>query len=118
VLNAVSAMSAFPAVKEGVKPILAAVEFKEGHKYSQFDPKLDKVAAYGLTGLVAGGLLMKAGFFKLLLVALLAAKKFVVIGFVALIAFFRRFFKKPSDQKQIEDVRRELPEEKRETPQG
>jgi uncharacterized membrane-anchored protein len=115
VLNAVSAMSAFPAVKEGLKPILSAVDFQDGHKYSEFDPKLDKVATYGITGLIAGGLLAKAGFFKLLLVALLAAKKFIIVGFIALIALFRRFFKGPSDQKQIEDVRRELPEERKES---
>jgi uncharacterized membrane-anchored protein len=113
VLNAISAMSDLPAVKAGLDPILAAVDFQEGHKYSQFDPKLDKVATYGITGLIAGGLLAKVGFFKLLLVGLLAAKKFLIIGFIALIAFVKRFFKKPSEQKEVADVVRQMPEERK-----
>jgi uncharacterized membrane-anchored protein len=109
VLNAISAMSELPAVKAGLDPILAAVDFQEGHKYSQFDPKLDKVATYGITGLIAGGVLAKVGFFKMLLVGLLAAKKFLIIGVIALIAFVRRFFQKPAAQKEIEDVVRKIP---------
>jgi hypothetical protein len=53
------------------------------------------------------------GFFKILLGALLAAKKFIFIGIVALIAFVGRFFKKPSAQKEIKDVTRQLPDEDR-----
>ena len=48
----------------------------------------------GLIGLVAGGLAAKAGFFKLLLPALLAAKKFVIIGIAAIAAFFKKIFGK------------------------
>jgi uncharacterized membrane-anchored protein len=113
VLNAISAMSELPAVKAGLDPILAAVDFQDGNKYSQFDPKLDKVATYGITGLIAGGVLAKVGFFKGLLLALLAAKKFIIIGFIALIAIARRFFKKPSEQKEIADVVRKMPEERK-----
>lgn len=116
VLNAVSAMSAFPAVKAGMKPILDAVDFQEGHRYTEFDPKFDKVATYGIGGLVAGGILAKVGFFKLLLVGLLAMKKFIILGVLAVVAFFRRFFKGPAPQKEIKDVVREMPEGKREAP--
>ncbi len=72
------------------------VDFKEGNRYADFDPKVDKVAAYGLTALVAGGALAaaaKLGFLKLLWVGILAAKKFVLIGIAAIVAFFRRLFK-------------------------
>ncbi|MDB5103565.1 MAG: hypothetical protein JWP91_1254 [Fibrobacteres bacterium] len=115
VLNAVSSMSVFPAVKEGVKPILAAVDFQGGHKYSEFDPKLDKVATYGIGGLVAGGILAKVGFFKLLLVGLLALKKFLIIGVIALVALVKRFFKGPAEQKEVSDMVREIPEEKKDS---
>jgi uncharacterized membrane-anchored protein len=113
VLNAVSGMSAFPAVKAGMQPILKAVDFREGNRYAEFNPKLDKVATYGIGGLVAGGILAKVGFFKLLLVGLLALKKFLILGVLAAIALARKFFRKPSGQKEIPDVVREIPDETR-----
>lgn len=112
VLNAVAGMSSLEAVKAGVPGIVKSVEFQEGHRYSEFNPKVDKVATYGIAGLVAGGVLAKVGFFKGLILAILAAKKFLIIGFIALIAFARRFFKQPA-QKEIKDVVREMPEDKR-----
>lgn len=114
VLNAVSGIEQLAQVKEGVKPILRAVEFNEGKRYADFKPDIDKVATYGIAGLVAGTLLAKVGFFKLLIVGLLAAKKFIVIGVLAVVAFVRRMFggKQAPEQKTIEDVTRPLPEEK------
>ncbi len=114
VLNAISAMSGFPTVKEGIKPIEAAVDFQDGSKYSEFNPKLDKMATYGIGGLIAGGILAKVGFFKLLLVALLAAKKFLIIGLLAVVAFVKRFFKGPDAQKKFDDVQLKIPEERTE----
>ena len=73
------------------------VDFKEGSRYADFDPKVDKVATYGIAALVAGGVLAgaaKLGFFKLLWVGLIAAKKFVIIGVLAVVAFFKKMFKR------------------------
>jgi uncharacterized membrane-anchored protein len=114
ILNAVSSMSQLGLVKEGMQPILSAVEFDEGHRYSEFDPKFDKVAKYGIAGLVAGGILAKVGFFKILIGFLLVGKKFLILGVIACVAFFRRFFKKPGERKEIEDVRKEMPDERKE----
>lgn len=116
VLNAVSGMSSFAAVKDGMKPILDAVDFQEGHRYSEFDPKLDKVAKYGIGGLVAGGILAKVGFFKLLFVGILALKKFLLIGLLAVVAFVRRFFRGPAEQKEIKDVVKEMPQDRKDVP--
>lgn len=110
VLTAVAPMAALSTVKDGMPPVLKAVEFDPGHRYSEFDPKIDKVATYGIAGLVAGGILAKVGFFKILIAALIAAKKFIVLGILALVAFFKRFFKGPAAQKEIKDVTRPLPE--------
>ncbi|MGH9940273.1 MAG: DUF2167 domain-containing protein, partial [Blastocatellia bacterium] len=43
------------------------VEFNEGHRYGDYVAGVDKVAAYGIGGLIAGKLAAKAGLFKLLL---------------------------------------------------
>jgi uncharacterized membrane-anchored protein len=70
--------------------ILGMVDFTDGNRYTDFKPGTDKVAAYGIAGLIAGGVLAKAGFFKAIWIALLAAKKFVIIGVVAIGAWIKR----------------------------
>lgn len=55
--------------------ILKNFVVNEGHRYTDFDAKTDKVAEYGLTGLILGGL------------GLAAAKK---LGFLALILAFAK----------------------------
>jgi uncharacterized membrane-anchored protein len=59
---------------------------------------MDKVAKYGIAALVAGGVAVaaKAGMFKVLLVGLLAAKKFVILGVIAVWAFIKKLFSRRS----------------------
>jgi len=92
VLNAVGTMEQLASIEKAAPSILATVNFQDGHRYADFDSKTDKVATYGLAALVAGGLLAKGGFFKLLIAGALAAKKFVIIGVVALVAAIKKFF--------------------------
>ena len=66
------------------------VDFTDGNRYADYKPGTDKVAAYGIAGLIAGGVLAKAGFFKLIWVGILAAKKFVIIAVVAIGAWIKR----------------------------
>jgi uncharacterized membrane-anchored protein len=91
-LNVVASMDALSRIEESAPEIVGLVNFTEGNRYADFNKSTDKVAAYGLAALVAGGIAAKAGFFKVILVALLAAKKFVVIGVIALVAMFKRLF--------------------------
>ena len=91
-LNAVAAMEQLPQVERGMQELLGFVEFNQGHRYADFVPGTDRVAAYGIGALVAGQVAAKAGFFKLLLGGLVAMKKFVVLLFVGAAAFIRRLF--------------------------
>jgi uncharacterized membrane-anchored protein len=96
-LNAIAAVDQFAEIDAQTPQILGMVDFRAGNRYADFDPKVDKVAKYGIAALVAGGVLAvaaKAGFFKLLLVGLIAAKKFVIIGVIAVVAFFKKRFKR------------------------
>ena len=93
VLNAVAVMSQLKEIEQATPRLLAMVDFQEGHRYVDFDPAKDQYAAYGLAALVAGGVAAKAGFFKGLLVALMAAKKFVIVGVVAAVAAIKKLFK-------------------------
>lgn len=96
VLNAVSAADQLPAVEAGMKEVLQFVAFNEGHRYTDYVPGTDKVAAYGIGALIAGKIAAKVGLFKLLLGALVAAKKFVLLGLVGAGAFLRKLFGRKS----------------------
>jgi len=85
-LNVVAEMSALAQIDRVTPSILSMVSFKQGNLYSEFNPGLDEVAAYGLAGLIAGGLLTKAGFFKGLIALALASKKLIAIGAITLLA--------------------------------
>jgi len=92
-LNAIASMDQLPEIQQETPQILGMVDYKEGHRYADFDPKVDKVAAVGIAALVAGGVIgAKLGFFKLFWVALVALQKFVVIGLIAVAAFFKKIF--------------------------
>ena len=97
VLNGVAAMSQLSEIEEATPKILAAIDFNPGHRYADFNPKTDKIAEYGLAALVAGtaaATAVKLGLFKGLWVAILAAKKFIIIGVVAVAASIRKLFKR------------------------
>lgn len=92
VLNAVAGMDQLQDVKKATPDLLAMVNFQEGHRYADFNPSTDKIATYGLAALVLGGIAAKAGFFKLLLVGILAFKKIIIFALVAVSGFFKKLF--------------------------
>lgn len=97
-LNAVAPMARLPAVKPAMEQILGFVDFTPGNRYSDFDPDKDKTAAYGIGGLIAGGLLAsKTGLLKGLWIALIAGKKFVLIALVAIGVGLKKFFTRNRD---------------------
>lgn len=80
--------------------LLEATRFKQGARYEDFDQKTDKVAEYGLIGLILGGAglgaAVKVGLFaklgKVLIAALIAGKKLIVVAIAAAGAFFKKIF--------------------------
>jgi uncharacterized membrane-anchored protein len=91
-LNAVASLSQLGSVKSSMQQVLGLVEFKAGHRYVDFDPKVDKVAAFGLGALIADGVAAKAKLFKGLIALLIADKKLVILGIAALGAGLKKFF--------------------------
>jgi uncharacterized membrane-anchored protein len=95
-MNAVATMNELDLVTKDINKVLNIAQFTEGNKYSNYDSKIDKVAAWTIGGLVAGKILAKVGilaffakFFKLILVGLGS------IG-AAIAKFFKR--KKPENE--------------------
>ena len=75
------------AVLPTVNGLIAAVQFNPGNKYAEWRPG-DKVAQYGLTGLITGGIVVGAAKTGLLAkFGLLIAKfaKAIVVGVIALL---------------------------------
>lgn len=103
VLNAVAGMNQLGKIEEQTPKILSMVNFQEGHRYADFNPSTDKVAAYGIAAMVAGGMLTKGGFFKVLLASVLAMKKGAIVLGVGLIAALKSFFGKLFGRKDTGD---------------
>jgi uncharacterized membrane-anchored protein len=95
-VNLVSAMPELAAVRADASQLAGDVAFNPGSAYGDFQAGKDKTAEYGIAGLVAAGLgLAAAQKLGLLAVILLFAKKaliFIVAGFAAATAWFRRIF--------------------------
>ena len=92
VLSAIAGMDQLSEIEQNNPKILSMVNFNDGNRYADFDPKVDKVAEYGIAALVVGTVAAKVGFFKLLLVGILAAKKVVIVAFVALVGGIKKLF--------------------------
>ncbi|MFT3825084.1 MAG: DUF2167 domain-containing protein [Chitinophagaceae bacterium] len=99
-LNAVGTMDNLDLVKNDIGQVLHIATFTDGNKYSDFDPGVDKVAAWTIGGLVAGKVLAKVGILAVLGKFFVAAWKFIVIGIVAAWGAIMKFFKrkKPEDE--------------------
>ena len=94
VLNAVSNMEQLPLIQERMESVIAFTNFKEGYRYSDFDPGIDKVAGYGLAALIGGKIAAKAGLLAKMGGLLVAFKKFIAIGFIALSGLLAKLFKR------------------------
>lgn len=86
-LNAVAGMNQLKLIQEKTPDIMRAVEFKAGQRYEDYVEGVDKKAAYGVAALIAGGVAAKTGLLKGLWLAILAGKKFILIGAVAVGGF-------------------------------
>ena len=87
-MSAIASMEQLDSVSTSMEEVLTFVNFTEGHRYMDFDPEIDKVAAYGIGALVAGKVAAKAGLLKGLLLLLVAGKKFILVGVVAVLGLF------------------------------
>lgn len=79
-INFVAGMDQLGEIKGVIPAVMAMPQFEAGSRYQDYIPGVDKVAAYGIGGLIAGKLLAKAG---ILAIVLAFAKKLWILAFVA-----------------------------------
>jgi uncharacterized membrane-anchored protein len=110
ILTVIAAESDLQSINEKVPTILSMVDFQPGNMYADFDPKIDKVATYGLAALVAGGALAGAAklglfglIFKYIVVAVVALKKAIIFIVVAIVAAVKKLWGKISGKSKTPD---------------
>jgi uncharacterized membrane-anchored protein len=99
VLSILGDMNQLQQVNDAGPKLISMVDFQPGNTYAEFDPKIDKVAEYGLAGLIAGGALagaaklgLLAGFFKWIVAAVLALKKAIIFVVIAIVAGVKKLW--------------------------
>ena len=96
-LNALADEKDLERIKTGMERVRTVASFAEGSRYADYVPGSDVKAAYGIAALVAGGAIAaKTGMFKGLLVLLLASKKLLIVGALAIAGAARSFWAKIS----------------------
>lgn len=100
-MNIISGMDGFELVKKDIPEILLSTNFKEGYRYSDYNESTDKLAEYGIGGLIAGGILAKTGILTKIGIFLLKFIKPIIVGVIALFGFLgKRFFNRRKEQKE------------------
>ncbi len=93
-LNAVAPIEMLPTIRTQMNDVLNRVHFEVGHRYEDFDPDVDEVAAYGIGALILGKLAAKTGFFAMIALFFLKAKKLLIVLVLGLLALGRGVFRK------------------------
>ena len=91
-LNAVAPMAELAQVSADMPEVVSMTEFDPGNRYTDFNSSTDKLAAYGIGALVAGGIAAKAGLFAKLGLLLLKFSKLILVGFAAIGGFIAKLF--------------------------
>ncbi|GAA4463760.1 DUF2167 domain-containing protein [Nemorincola caseinilytica] len=85
-MNAVGTIDQLADINTHIPSIVKMAVFTDGNKYKDFNPSVDKVAAYTIGGLIAGKLIAKTG----LLVLLLKNIKLILLAVFGGFAAFRK----------------------------
>jgi uncharacterized membrane-anchored protein len=97
-MNAVASMSQLGQIKTEMQPLIQVAEFNSGFRYAEFNEDTDKVAEYGLGALIAGGVAAKLGLFGKLFALLIAFKKVLLVGLIAIGGAIAKLFGRKKEE--------------------
>lgn len=106
-LNAVAGLPQLATVHDGMASLNKVASFTEGNRYADFNEDTDKLSSLGVAALVGGGVAAaaKTGLLKGFFVALLAMKKFVVVGVLAAFAGLKAWWDSRRKAKEEREAR-------------
>jgi len=93
-INFVAGMDQLDEIKAVIPAVMDMPQFEAGSRYADFVPGADKVAAYGIGGLIAGKILSKAGILAIALVFLKKGWILVVLALAGLWKVFAGYFRR------------------------
>ena len=93
-MNLVTDLKDLPAHKPAAQSLLAALDYKPGKRYADFDAKTDHVAEYGLAALVVGVAAKKLGLIALALGFFAKFAKIILLGLALLGGGALKLFKR------------------------
>lgn len=92
VMNVIASMDQLPVVKENITGLLASSDFNSGNRYTDYNSSTDKLAEYGVGGLIAGAVLTKTGLLAKLALVLAKGWKLILLAVIVIGAGIRKFF--------------------------
>jgi uncharacterized membrane-anchored protein len=88
--------------------ILGSTNFNQGQRYADFNEDTDKLAEYGIGGLIVGGVLAKTGILAKIGIFLLKIIKPLIVGVIALFGFLgKRLFGRKKEEEEFNTVNQE-----------
>ena len=97
-MNLITSAASVEQDKPAAHELLAAVNFVDGKRYTDFNASTDKVAAYGLAALVGGAAAKKLGLVGIIGAFLAKFAKVIFIAVIALGASLLKLFKRKQTQ--------------------
>ena len=97
-MNLITSASTVEQDKPAARQLLAAVNFVDGKRYTDFNESTDKVAAYGLAALVGGVAAKKLGLIAAAVAFFAKFAKVILIGLVALGGGVMKLFRRKSEE--------------------
>jgi uncharacterized membrane-anchored protein len=97
-MNLVTGLNDLAKYKPQAHALLAALDYKEGKRYADFNPKTDHVAEYGLAALVVGAAAKKLGLLAVIAAFFAKFAKVAILAVAGLGAAATRLFKRKPEQ--------------------
>ncbi|WP_455002517.1 DUF2167 domain-containing protein [Cardiobacterium hominis] len=91
-LNFVADMSSIERYKPTAQQLLAAIEYRAGQRYADFNPTTDKIAEYGIAALVGGLAAKKLGLLAVIAAFAVKFSKLLIVGAVGVIYGVKKLF--------------------------
>lgn len=91
-LNFVADMSSIERYKPTAQQLLAAIEYRAGQRYADFNPTTDKIAEYGIAALVGGLAAKKLGLLAVIAAFAVKFSKLLIVGAIGVIYGVKKLF--------------------------